>query len=151
MQVKNFFSELTWVSVSCREAARPDLSELERYRLMSKVDSSWNTWNEILCSFRFGRSRKFESWQTAVLCDHRTSFYSFPSNTLTHVIAALLKKVDSVRCKELGRRTGRGLLWWNRASSPSWYQGRGGEKVLETFLRLGWPFLGSWNVSSIIL
>ncbi len=33
----------TCVSESCSEAARPALSELERYRLMSKVDSSWNT------------------------------------------------------------------------------------------------------------
>ena len=35
---------LTWVSVRCRDAASPALSELLRYRFTSKVDSSWNTW-----------------------------------------------------------------------------------------------------------
>ena len=39
--------------------------------------------------------------------NHRTSFYFLPSNTLTNCMAAMLRTVDSVRCKELGRRTGR--------------------------------------------
>ena len=29
----------------CREAARPALSELERYLFISNVDSNWNTWD----------------------------------------------------------------------------------------------------------
>ena len=33
-------SKQTWVSVNCKEAANPALSELERYRLRSNVDSS---------------------------------------------------------------------------------------------------------------
>jgi len=35
---------LTCVSVRCNEAARPALSELDRYRLRSNVDSNWKTW-----------------------------------------------------------------------------------------------------------
>ena len=38
--------------------------------------------------------------------NHRTSFYFLLSNTLTHSMAVLLGKVDSVQCKELGRQTG---------------------------------------------
>ena len=48
---------------------------------------------------------------TAVLCDlwknHRTSFYYLPANALTHCMAGVLRKVDSIRCKELGMQTGR--------------------------------------------
>ena len=36
---------LTWTSVRCKDAAKPALSELERYLFMSNVDSSWNTWD----------------------------------------------------------------------------------------------------------
>ena len=43
-------------------------------------------------------------------------------------MAALLRKVDSVRCKELGRRTGRRSSPMEQTPSPSWYQGRGGEQ-----------------------
>ena len=39
--------------------------------------------------------------------NHRTSFYFLPSNTLTHCMAGLLRKMDSVQHKVLGRQTGR--------------------------------------------
>ena len=42
-------------------------------------------------------------------------------------MAALFRKVDSLRRKELGRLAG-GLLRRNRPLSPSWYKGRGGEQ-----------------------
>lgn len=35
----------TCVSVRCRDAAKPARSELLKYRFMSKVCSSWNTWD----------------------------------------------------------------------------------------------------------
>ena len=37
----------------------------------------------------------------------RAYFYFLPSNTLTHPIAALLRTVDRIQCKELGMQTGR--------------------------------------------
>lgn len=37
--------KFTWVSVRLSEAAKPARSELDRYRFISKVDSSWNTCN----------------------------------------------------------------------------------------------------------
>ena len=46
------------------------------------------------------------------------------------VTAALLKTVDSARCKELEGGLAEGLLRWNRPPSLSWYKGRGGEKVV---------------------
>ena len=41
------------------------------------------------------------------LFNYRGYLYFRPSNTLTHCMVALLRKVDSVWCKELGRWTGR--------------------------------------------
>ena len=59
--------------------------------------------------------------------NHRTSFYVLPSNTLlTHCMAALLRKVDSILSKELGRQTGRSTSPMEQTPSPSCYQGRGG-------------------------
>lgn len=43
--LRRFWNQIfTWVSVRCRLAAKPARSELLKYLFISKVDSSWNTW-----------------------------------------------------------------------------------------------------------
>lgn len=37
-------NSITCVSVRCKDAARPALSELDRYLFISNVDSNWKTW-----------------------------------------------------------------------------------------------------------
>lgn len=65
---------LTWVSVRCRDAASPALSELLRYLFTSKVDSSWNTWLRLntvrVFFFRLGLRSEDAS------CSERASFSS---------------------------------------------------------------------------
>ena len=48
-------------------------------------------------------------------------------------MVALVSLVDSVRPKELGRRTGRRSYLMEQTPSPSWHQGGGGEQKEVVF------------------
>ena len=52
------------------------------------------------------------------------------SLVVQHCMSALLRKVDSVWCKELGRWIGRRSSPMEQTPQPG-YQGRGGKKSLE--------------------
>ena len=65
----------------------------------------------------FYRLSSYQTFPDSQFCTHWVSWdaignqvgstTSIPSNALTHCMAAQLRKVDSKRCKELGRQTGR--------------------------------------------
>ena len=59
--------------------------------------------------------------------NYRTSFYFLPSNPFTYCKATLVRIVDNVQHKNLGRQTNRRSSPMELAPTPSWYQGRGGK------------------------
>lgn len=78
---------LTCVSVKCRDAANPALSELLRYRFISKVDSNWKTWlreNTVRVFFLrhciLGSESSLGSWVVGVLQQSESwSWFKFES------------------------------------------------------------------------
>ena len=59
--------------------------------------------------------------------NYRTSFHFLPSNPFTYCKATLVRIVDNVQHKNLGRQTNRRSSPMELAPTPSWYQGRGGK------------------------